>query len=45
MTPRRKWSAGPQRTLVAAYFGLLTVIVFATQFAGTGLATGFITAG
>ena len=36
MTRRSEWSGRLQRTLIPAYFGLLAVIVFATQFAGTG---------
>ncbi|MCY4022499.1 MAG: hypothetical protein OXF32_03550 [Anaerolineaceae bacterium] len=36
MTRRSERSGRLQRTLVPAYFGLLAVIVFATQFAGTG---------
>ena len=36
MTGRREWNGRLQRLLVPAYFGLLAVIVFGTQFAGTG---------
>ncbi len=36
MTVQSEGNVRSQRTLVAAYFGLLAVIVFATQFAGTG---------
>ena len=36
MTRRSERSARLQRLLVPAYFGLLAVIVFGTQFAGTG---------
>ena len=36
MTRRIEWNGRLQRTLVTAYFGLLAVIVFGTQFAGTG---------
>ena len=36
MTRRSEWNARLQRALVPAYFGLLAVIVFGTQFAGTG---------
>lgn len=36
MTRRSEWSARLQRLLVPAYFGLLALIVFGTQFAGAG---------
>ncbi len=36
MTRRSEWNVRLQRTLAPAYFGLLAVIVFGTQFAGAG---------
>ena len=36
MTPRSELHGGLKRLLAPAYFGLLAVIIFGTQFAGTG---------